>query len=261
MFQRFMKLKYQLPKHAGGVEMRGVDVINKALVTSSRYVYQQRAVNLAVLDCREILRLKGAHAVLEIDPVLNFLHQKLEPKFTEPRVWLFILDNKDDLKRATTFAAQKVRDYECVESVYVPSKAEMLGNVTSRAAAPNVPLLFLFKKWDHVASEVRNFVKEKYDTPTLNQYYSDASKNTEAKWRFEASELRMEFYLDILQSFAAPDENVLGLFAGAKFTIAAKVMVSTIPSPLYRRHDDILRCSRMHCVRLLVPSCSVRLVA
>ena len=223
MFQKFMKLKYQLSKRSGGVQMRGMDVINKALVTSSRYKYQPRVVNLAVLDVREIPKLKGCHAAANLDPLLDFLVQKLEPKFTEPNVWLIILGNKDDVKRATAFTARKLKQYDCVESVYVPSKAEMLGNVTSRTAAPNVPLLFLFKKGNHVAAEVRNYMKDKYETPILNQYYWDASKNTESKWRVEASELRMEFYLDILQSFAMPEENVLGIFAGAKFTIAAKV--------------------------------------
>jgi hypothetical protein len=59
-------------------------------------------------------------------------------------------------------------------------------------------------------------------------YYLDPSKNTEAKWRIEASELRMEFYLEILHAFAKREENVLGLYSGAKFMLAAKVYFHTL---------------------------------
>ena len=33
----------------------------------------------------------------------------------------------------------------------------------------------------------------------------------------------MEFYLDILQAFAKSEENVVGIYTGAKFMLAAKV--------------------------------------
>ena len=54
-------------------------------------------------------------------------------------------------------------------------------------------------------------------------YYLDASRNTEAKWRFEPIELWMEFYLDILWDFAKPEENMLGIYTGANFMLVAKV--------------------------------------
>ena len=48
-------------------------------------------------------------------------------------------------------------------------------------------------------------------------------KNNEGKWRLRPTELRMEFYLNILQDFAATSENVLAVFVGRKFMLAAKV--------------------------------------
>ena len=43
-------------------------------------------------------------------------------------------------------------------------------------------------------------------------------------------ELRMEFYLNILQDFAAASENILAVFTGRKFMLAAKVKFLTIKS-------------------------------
>jgi hypothetical protein len=171
MFKRFMKLKYQLPEPAGGVQVRGIDIVAKALVTSSKYTYHQREVNLAVIDVREIPRVKAIQVATDVDPFLNFLADKLVPNMTEPNVWLFILGSKDDVRNAIHFASLKMKQYDCFESVYVPSRAEMLGNVTSRGAAADVPLLFLFKKDNMFATSVREFVKGKYETSLRNLYY------------------------------------------------------------------------------------------
>ena len=168
-------------------------------------------------------RGKGANITSTLDPFLNFMFKKLEPSMSSPNVWLFILENKDDVLDATNFASSKLDQYEYVLTTYVPSKAEMLNNITTRATAPNVPLLFLFKKSNSFADSFRDLVKTKYDTPPNCVYYLDMTKNTKAKWRIEATELRMEFYLDILRDFAKSEENVLGIYSGAKFMIAAKV--------------------------------------
>jgi len=53
MFTRFITLKYQVPKLQGGVDIRGIDIVVKALVTSSHYKYLARELNLVVLDTRQ----------------------------------------------------------------------------------------------------------------------------------------------------------------------------------------------------------------
>jgi len=224
MFTRFMTLKYRLPARGGGVQMRGIDIVARALVTSSRYRYQAREVNLAVLDTREVPKSVPTETEAAIDPFLNFLADKLEPKMTEPNVWLFIIDSKEDVATATKFAALRLAEYDCEASKYVPCKAEMLNNVTSRSAAPDVHLLFLFKKENQFANNARELMKSEYRAPGETcPYYRDSSKNTESKWRINPTELRMEFYLEILHVFAAPEENVLGIYTGGKFMLASKV--------------------------------------
>lgn len=223
MFTHFMKMKYKLPRLVGGVQVRGVDIIANALVTSNNFQYQNRDIHLAVLDVREILRAPGIEKTVDFQALLKFLLQRLEPKMNEPLAWLFILRSKADVKAATKFVALKLKDYDCIQSSYVPAKAEMLDNCTNRNMADDVPLLFLFKKNQEVVTNVRGLVKKEYETPAVCQYYDEVSKNTEAKWRIHPTELRMEFYLQILQDFATPEENVVGVFCGPKFMLAAKV--------------------------------------
>ena len=221
MFTKFMKLKYQLPDPAGGVEIRGIDASARALVSSPTYRYQHREVNLAVLNVREIPRAKEGGSTME--PFLHFFKKRLEPNMSASNVWLFILSGRDDVKHATSFVDAHLDQYEFTLSRYVPSKAELLNGISTRSTALDMPLLFLFKKENSFAQSARPLLKGRYNTPLGNSYYYDYDKNTESKWRAGPYELRMEFYLDIMQAFAKSEENVLGIYVGAKFMLAAKV--------------------------------------
>ena len=101
----------------------------------------------------------------------------------------------------------------------------MLNNVSTRGTAPDVPLLFLFKRGNAYTDEARRRMKGIYTTPQTCVYYTDPSKNNEGKWRLRPTELRMEFYLNILQDFAAASKNILAVFTGRKFMLAAKVKI------------------------------------
>ena len=101
----------------------------------------------------------------------------------------------------------------------------MLNNVSTCGTAPDVPLLFFFKRRNTYADEARSRMKGVYTTPTTCVYYIDPSKNNEGKWRLRPTKLRMEFYLNILQDFAATSKNILDVFTGRKFMLAAKVKI------------------------------------
>lgn len=242
MFHRFMKLKYQLPARGGGVEVCDVDIMSTPSVRNSGHEYLQKEVNLAVLDVREVPRSKPSASESALEPLLNFLERSMEPKMNEPTVWLFILEDNDDMNAINAFVAQKMQEYDCARSRYIPCKAEMLNNVTNRGVALDVPLLFLFKRHSEFATSVRGSMKTEYAAPqATNVYYREAGRNTEAKLRGSPKELRMEFYLDILQAFATPAETVVGLFTGAKFAMAAKVY--NVPLwTFYPRLEDNLIC-------------------
>ena len=116
-------------------------------------------------------------------------------------------------------------EFDIMHSTYISSKAEMLNNVSTLGTAPDVPLLFLFKRGNAYVDEAHQRMKGMYTTPTTCVYYTDPSKNNEGKWRLGPTELRMEFYLNILQDFAATSENILAVFMGRKFMLAAKVKI------------------------------------
>lgn len=216
-----MRLKHQLSKPSGAVEMRGINLATKAVVTSKEFFYVARDVNLDFIDLREVSATLAA--LTHTNMFMAFLFQKLEPKMTEPSVWLFILENMDDVKVVTSFDALTLKEYDVITSIYILAKAECLNNVTSLSTSTNVLLLFLFKKENDFSTSVHDKVKKEYKVPFDYVYYADPARNTKAKWRISPRELRMEFYLNMLEDFMTPQQNVFGIYAGPKCMLVAKV--------------------------------------
>ena len=225
MLAQFLKLKYRTFRPQGGVQVLGFDIANCSLERSTSFVYTDRELNFSVLDCRSLPKVKATETTAAIDLFLRCVGEKLEPPITDPNLWLFIVKEDDNRIAAIKFAETRMLEFDIMQSTYIPSKAEMLNNVSTRGTALDVPLLFLFKLWNAYADEERSRMKGVYATPTTCVYYTDPSKNNEGKWTLRPMELRMEFYLNILQNFAATSENILVVFMGHKFMLAAKVKI------------------------------------
>jgi len=224
MYQRFMEAKYKLRSPGGSVQIQDHDMVALSLTKSTAQKYETRALNLGIMDLRDAP--KGKHNPSNPPPLIPFLEsmaKHVHPTMTVPNVWLWILGDNWDTKTATDFIACELKDFECMVSAYLPAKAERLNNVSNRNQASQVCLLFLFKKESATADVLKCRMKTEYKTPNDLDYYKDPVRNNEAKWRTCASELRMEFYLEILQSFASAGENVIGIYAGSKCMLAAKV--------------------------------------
>ena len=198
MLTQFLKLKYRTFRPWGGVQVRGVDIANCSLERSSTFVYTERELNFSILDCKSVHRVKASETTAAIDPFLRCVGEKLGPTITTPNLWLFIVEDDDDRVAAIKFAETRMPEFDIMHSTYIPSKAEMLNNVSTRATALDVPLLFLFKRGNAYADEACWRMKGVYTTPQTCVYYTDPSKNNEGKWRLRLTELRMEFYLNIL---------------------------------------------------------------
>jgi hypothetical protein len=67
-----------------------------------------------------------------------------------------------------------------------------------------------------------------YMTPRID-YYTEPHKYNKSQFSLSDRELRMEFYLDIMELFCSPGDSVYCLFGGAKTMHAANVS-SPIPS-------------------------------
>ena len=223
MLTQFLKLKYRTFRPRGGVQVRGVDIVNCSLERSISFIYTKRVLNFSVLDCRFVPKVKASDTTIAIDLFLRCVGEKLERAITTPNLWLFIVRDDDDRVAAMKFAKTRMPEFDIMHSMYIPSKAEMLNNVSTCGMALDVPLLFIFKRENAYADEACRRMKGIYTTPQTCVYYTDPSKNNEGKWRLRPTELRMEFYLNILQDFAAASENILAVFTGRKFMLAAKV--------------------------------------
>lgn len=91
--------------------------------------------------------------------------------------------------------------------MYKACKAERLYSVTHRMTAPNILLHFMFKKANTLCSLLRDSVEQEYVARNI-AYYAKLAQNHEAKWDYYSSELRMEFNMDMLQTFLAPSQNM-----------------------------------------------------
>ena len=254
MLKTFLSHKYRLQEPAGKIQLRGHDATSMAFrVRNSKWRYNARkGLSFGIADFREAPKHKPSPDPLAPAPLFPFLTKLLElddPPMTKPSVWLWITASPLDGDTASAFIASYYKDYEYEASLYKPCKAERLNDVTTRQTAPDVTLHFMFKR--HVPNYIRGLLKKEYSaSPIL--YYNDPSKNHEAKWRLHPSELRMEFYFELLQNFASPGENFFGIYTGAKCMLAAKVMFESIwfqcESNGDRRVDDA------HCSKLLQSS-------
>jgi hypothetical protein len=75
------------------------------------------------------------------------------------------------------------------------------------------------KKSDKEAEHLRLKICGEYRAPDIS-YYVEAGKYQEMKYRLCASELHMEFYLDLLFDLYRPGERILGVFMGSKCLVA-----------------------------------------
>jgi hypothetical protein len=98
--------------------------------------------------------------------------------------------------------------------------------MTSQPASnlPDVFLIFLVKKGDREVERLRSKIRKEYHAHEI-PYYVEAGKYQEMKYRLCASELLMEFYLDLLFDLCRPGERLLGIFKGSKCLVAMQVCI------------------------------------
>ena len=110
-----------------------------------------------------------------------------------------------------------------MHSMYLSLKNERLNDAKTRAPPASVFLVFLFKRGDDRGSQLHANVRKEFTVPVDVPYYSDVGRYMEVKYHIYASELRMEFYFQLLQFFCRAGETIIGIHCGGKFMLAAKV--------------------------------------
>ena len=127
-----MLTQYRTFRLRGGVQVREVDIANYSLEKSTSFVYTERELNFSVLDCRSMPGVKASETIAAIDPFLRCVGKKLELAITTPNLWLFIVEDDDDRVAAMKFAETRMPEFDIMHSTYIPSKAKMLNNVSTR---------------------------------------------------------------------------------------------------------------------------------
>ena len=223
-FRNFLRLKSNLGPRTRHICLRGQDFVSLSFLREWNY-NGNLVAGFGLMD----LRIAPATADRDNDShdpaFFEFIHKMRrmsKPAFTDPYVWLWIHSSKERAKQSTAFVRQFLLEYETIQSVYRSSKNERLDDAKTRAPSALVHLLFLFKCGDDRASRLHQNVRKEFTVPSDVPYYTDVGRYMEAKYCVCASELRMEFYFELLNLFCKAEE-IIGIHSGAKFMLAAKV--------------------------------------
>ena len=124
---------------------------------------------------------------------------------------------------------QTLRNYTILETKYILAKNEPLYDLTIRKQSPDVFLMFLIKNGGIEAEGLRAKIQSDYCVPDI-PYYTDSGKYSKLKYKLSASELHMEFYLDLFHNLCGLRINFLGVYSGLKCLISAKVSCNSMLS-------------------------------
>ena len=198
----------------------------------------RRGCPFAVIDFRGIpgAYKQGAQGEPFYNPFMAKFMDYKSPTMREPHVWLWIVET-ERLSVVTDLYENTIKfEYNIFHSTYVPAKTE--GIVAINEARGNkqvgaVSLIFLtYNALRNGRAPIKaiNTFKKIYNIP--HPPPKDIFQET-LFTVYPALELRMEFYVSILQGLAMNGETVYNVFAGSKFMYAA--MVSRLATLLRTR--------------------------
>lgn len=227
-FKKFIHVKNQLAPHDGACKLRDFDG-EKLEFFDYFDVTHDKEWSLGLLDLRHVPGWFSTVDTVEEPYFSDFMKkmksQKSAPTMNSPNVWVWITSSEDRALQAQKYAERKMQRYILISSAYLPSPNERLNMGTSRSKCSEVFLHFLIKRDGPQASTLVDKVKRHYSSvPTF--YYTEKSKYLEASFAVHGSELRMEFYLELVKDFCKPNERVFGVYPGSKFILANKVRFS-----------------------------------
>jgi hypothetical protein len=222
--RNFLRLKNNFSVLGGSAKFRTLK--HDSLEFGRDWTYEPgKRLSFALLDLRDT----PGHNVPEDhvkNPHFSLLFAALRsmktPSILKPAMWLWIVNSANRLAQAAEYARESFMNCTIRESKYIPAKNERLYDGLARKQSPNVFLLFLVKNDDTEAQGLQGKILSEYRAPDI-PYYLEAGKYQELKYRLSSSELRMEFYLDLLFDFCRPGDRFLGVYSGSKCLVATKV--------------------------------------
>ena len=219
-------------KPVGRAYFRAYDATNNRMGSwpANSWELTSENLKLAMLDFRRVPGFAAKESSTFQDPyfqqfMLIFMQSNC-PNINEPPNWLWICGNKEtelaihNLSGHDMLTAKYVRKF----STYIPAKFEHLEDLPATHTNVRAPisLMFLIR---HVDKDKIN-IPEEFAAPN-NFVYIKPRKYQELEYRDQPSELRMEFYLQLLDLFCCPRNTIYSVFSGTK--ILCDGLVSHIP--------------------------------
>ena len=224
----FLRLKNRLVRPGGSAKFRTLNSETMEFGAPTQYTPTRR-IPFAVMDLRDTpghIATEDSTKQAHLSLLIVALKSLKGPSVSTPSIWLWIVNSANRLAQAKENASQTFKNYTAFEAKYIPLKNERLYDLPVRKQSPDVFLLFLVKKGDVEAESMKAKIRSEYRTPEIS-YYTENGKYSELKYRLRASELRMEFYLDLLHDFCRPGDSFMGVYSGLKCLIAARVCLDT----------------------------------
>lgn len=172
------------------------------------------------------------------EPFFSAFKRHRSPHIREPHVWLWIVEMEKALQVSNLYNTYLSTDYDVFICTYVPAKTEGLTVVQEARGFKQVgavQLYFLTRKKSSTGRvPIKHTIfKKMYDLP--GPHPKDMIEETMYNI-YPAIELRMEFYLDILQRLTTRGDTVYNVFGGTKFIYAA--LVSHLVPSLFHEFTD-----------------------
>ena len=190
----------------------------------------ERDSKLRVIDFRCIPGVHGRSTASVGKPYfeafIKLMSKYGKPTITDLPAWLFICGDDDAYLQVEAFlqTTSMVEKFNLYPSEYIPTPFERLGgySVKSKLATSNVRLLFLINN----EMEHPPVVKKQYQA-SQHVVYKKPWKYNELEYSMYPIELRMEFYIRILDLFYAWGDSMFELFARTKLMVASLVSVAS----------------------------------
>ena len=199
-FCNFLRMKSNLRPHTGHIPLQAQDSVSLSLLRE--WSYDEKVVpSFGLMDLLQAPITTDREPNSRDPAFFSYIHRMRrmsKPTITDPRIWLWVHSSEEHAKMSAEFVKRWLPDFESMHSMYRSSKNERLDDAKTRAPPTSVFLLFLFKHEDDRASRLRANVRKEFTVLLDVPYYSDVGRYMEVKYRIYASELRMEFYFQLL---------------------------------------------------------------
>ena len=225
------KGKYRKPEAQARIFMRSYSSDNDLMGDWADNAWDEsmkKSIKLVVLDFRNIPRILHKSTAPNDSPYYEEFMETastlIDPSLMDPQVWLWITEDQevDDQVCGYIRNGDIAASYASHYALYVPAvPAECLYDLNSSYAVARAPvhLIFIIKRKAQIKPRS---IPRRFEVPAVSKW-SKAGAVNELEYRIYDTELRMEFYLGLIDLFYDAREEVYSVYAGGKFLCAAWV--------------------------------------